>query len=164
MIDQAIARLPSADGPANRTRPGVVLDTQVVLDWLVFGDAAVAPLALAVQRGDVRWIATAPMHAELMHVLGRGVAADWRPDAGEVSRRFLRWSERCEPAPRAAPALRCRDPDDQMFIDLAAAAAARWLFTRDHALLALRRPARAHGVTVLRPADWPLPSAVAAQP
>ena len=73
---------------------------------------------------------------------------------------FLRWSERCEPPPpAAAPSLRCRDPDDQKFIDLAVAAGARWLFTRDRALLALRKAAAGRGVTVLRPVDWRLQEA-----
>lgn len=139
-----------------------VLDTQVVLDWLVFADAAAAPLAAAVQCGALRWIATDVMHAELMHVLGRGRLRSARPiDADAMSRRFLRWSERRDAAPAALPALRCRDADDQMFIDLAVAASARWLFTRDRALLDLRRPARAHGVTVLRPIDWPASIATA---
>ena len=122
------------------------------------------PLAGALQRGELRWIASAAMHGELMHVLGRGrrrlAPTASRPDAEAVSRSFLRWSERRDPAPAAAaPSLRCRDPDDQMFIDLAVAAGARWLFTRDRALLALRKAASGHGVTVLRPADWRLQEA-----
>ena len=131
-----------------------VLDTQVVLDWLVFADVAVIPLAHAVQRGDLLWIATDAMHAELTRVLSGTLAAARQFDASAVSRCFLRWSERRLQAPIAAPGLRCRDRDDQMFIDLAAAAGSSWLFTRDRALLALRRAAHAHGVTVLRPADW----------
>jgi len=53
--------------------------------------------------------------------------------------------------------LRCADPDDQMFIDLALAVRACWLFTRDKALLRLAPRARDRGVCVLRPADWQVP-------
>ena len=47
--------------------------------------------------------------------------------------------------------LQCRDPDDQMFIDLALAQRARWLLTRDRALLALARPAAAYGLEIAAP-------------
>ena len=60
-----------------------------------------------------------------------------------------------EPVAAPGPPLRCRDPDDQMFIDLALSARAQWLVTRDRALLVLARRARLRGVTVIRPVDWP---------
>jgi predicted nucleic acid-binding protein len=49
------------------------------------------------------------------------------------------------------PRLRCRDADDQVFIDLALVHRARWLLTRDKALLALARRARPLGTEILRP-------------
>ena len=55
---------------------------------------------------------------------------------------------------RASPALRCADPDDQPFIDLALAAGANWLLTRDKALLALARPSLARGLVVTTPRRW----------
>jgi len=48
----------------------------------------------------------------------------------------------------------CRDPDDQMFIDLAVEAKARWLISRDRAVLALAKRARAFGVEILTPEAW----------
>jgi predicted nucleic acid-binding protein len=45
--------------------------------------------------------------------------------------------------------LRCKDPDDQVFIDLAVHVGARWLFSKDAALLKLaRRAQKFHGVQV----------------
>ena len=134
--------------------PDVVLDTQVVLDWLAFGDAGCAALAANLERGVLRWIATRPMLAELDHVLARGVAAAWRPDHAAIARAFERHGTLVEAPAAVALPLRCNDPDDQMFIDLAVARGAPWLVTRDRALLALRRRAAARGVGVLRPADW----------
>jgi predicted nucleic acid-binding protein len=58
--------------PLTSERPSVVLDTNVVLDWLLFNDPSVAKLAAAVVGGRVRWLATAAMRDELTHVLGRG--------------------------------------------------------------------------------------------
>ena len=133
-----------------------VLDTQAVLDWLVFKDADCAALAADFDRGNLRWVATPAMLGELDHVLDRGVASAWRPDRGAIRRAFERHGTLIEAPAVVARPLRCTDPDDQMFIDLAQAVGARWLVSRDRALLALRRRAAARGIGVLRPADWPL--------
>ena len=136
--------------------PCVVLDTNVVLDWLVFRDPAVAALARAIEHGAMRWIATATMHEELEQVRTRGSLACRCPHPADVIALSRRWSD---PAVDAVPSLadsglRCSDPDDQPFVDLAATAGARWLFTRDRALLALARPARSYGVEIRRPGGW----------
>ena len=48
--------------------------------------------------------------------------------------------------------LDCRDPDDQRFVDLAVAQSARYLLTRDRALLALARGARKRfGLLIIQP-------------
>ena len=131
-----------------------VLDTQVVMDWLVFRDLSTAPLVSAVESGSLRWLTSQAMQDELEHVLDRGIAAAWEPDRPVIAQAFERLSQRVEPRVPAGPPLRCSDPDDQMFIDLALATGAQWLFTRDRALLRLARRARDRGVIVLRPADW----------
>jgi predicted nucleic acid-binding protein len=50
--------------------------------------------------------------------------------------------------------LRCRDGDDQKFLDLAHFAGARWLISRDRALLDLAKRARHLGFEILTPALW----------
>ena len=134
--------------------PRVVIDTQVVMDWLVFGDARALPLAAALEAGRVRWIGRPTMLDELKHVLGRGVAAAYSPDLTLIERTF---AERCEMIEREpAPALRllCRDKDDQKFIDLAIAENAAWLISRDRAVLALAKRARAAGLEIGTPEAW----------
>jgi predicted nucleic acid-binding protein len=55
----------------------------------------------------------------------------------------------------AAKPLRCSDPDDQKFLDLALRADARWLLSRDDHLLALARRARREGLfEILAPQEW----------
>ena len=149
--------MPIAPNLAPPSLPGIacaVLDTQVVLDWLVFRDPRVAPLAHAIESESLRWVASAAMCAELEHVLGRGVGAAWQPNRAAIAATCARLAHLVAPEPPPAPALRCADPGDQMFIDLALAANVRWLFTRDRALLRLARRARLRGVAVVRPADW----------
>jgi putative PIN family toxin of toxin-antitoxin system len=134
---------------------GAVLDTNVVLDWLVFDDARVAPLVRAVTAGDLVWHATLGMRDELVRVLRRPVLQRWRPDLGRVlctyDAHVRPW---VGPTPAAASTPRCRDADDQMFMDLAVAAGARWLVSHDRALLALAGRARALGLAVVTPGAW----------
>jgi predicted nucleic acid-binding protein len=134
--------------------PGAVLDTNVVLDWLLFADPAVLALAAAVMSGRVRWLATTAMRDELASVLARGLAATREVDAAAL---LAAWDAHAQlQAASPAQSLRCSDPDDQKFIDLAVAAGARWLVSRDRAVLALARRAAPSGLTILGPAQWRL--------
>lgn len=133
----------------------VVIDTQVVMDWLVFRDPSCLALGEAVMLPRLQWHTTPRMYAELLHVLGRGVAANWQPDLTLIADHFQRHAQsRAEEVPSALHLLRCRDPDDQMFLDLAIAVKARWLFSRDRAVLALAKRARAHGIQIITPLAW----------
>ena len=132
----------------------VVIDTQIVMDWLVFADARVAPLVSALETGQLAWIGRAAMQAELFHVLGRGVAADRQPDLARIEAAFARHCRMIEADPAPAVRLVCRDPDDQQFIDLAIAERADWLLSRDKAVLALRKRALTFGLKICTPEVW----------
>ena len=134
-------------------RPIVVLDTNAVLDWLVFANPQMQPIAQAVDSRELDWIATEAMRAELMLVLARKEIQPWRPDVEKVVSTWGRLA-RCLATPLSPLAPRCSDPDDQMFIDLALAHGARWLVSRDRALLRLRRRLAGRGVQVLTPPQW----------
>jgi putative PIN family toxin of toxin-antitoxin system len=139
--------------PAADLRPAIVVDTQVVMDWLVFKEPRVQHLVAALTSGELRWLVAPAMRDELRHVLGRGVAARYAPDLALIEAQLDAHSEsvdNTEPSPR----LVCRDPDDQKFIDLALACGARWLVSRDKALLALAKRAKLRGLAVLRPEQW----------
>lgn len=134
--------------------PLVVLDTNVVLDWLLFADPGAQALASAIEQGRLRWIATAAMRGEFDHVLARGLAATRGAD---LVRFALAWERHCDErplAPAAAARLRCTDDDDQKFLDLALFAGARWLISRDRAVLKLRRRAAAYGSAIATPEQW----------
>jgi predicted nucleic acid-binding protein len=151
-----MSAVPSRQFDGCHTPHRAVLDTQIVLDWLVFRDKGTVALALSLESGSLRWLTSPAMRAELEHVLNRGVAAAWKPDRAAISLTYDRLALRVEASIPPAQPLRCSDADDQKFIDLALAVGARWLFTRDRALLRLARRARESGVIVLRPADWDL--------
>lgn len=141
----------------------MVLDTNTVLDWLVFEDAGMAAVAAAVEEGALAWLATAQMRDELARTLNYRTLARWQPDSERTLSTFDKHA-RLLPEPAAAPQhLRCSDPDDQVFLDLALAHGARWLLTHDRALLRLARRVRPLGLLIVPPRRWSLAEARAAQ-
>jgi len=137
------------------TPPFVVLDTNVVLDLLVFADVRTRRLAEALDRRQLGWLATSAMLDELADVLTRPFITRWCADAQAVQARVRAQCQLVEPPPaRGATAPRCADPDDQKFIELAWHWPAAWLFSRDRAVLDLARPAYGHGLVITTPAAW----------
>lgn len=135
--------------------PRVVIDTQTVMDWLVFRDPSTQVLAQAIDAGHVQWVGCEGMAAELRHVLGRGVAADRLPDLNVIDRAFARCCQQLPSPQISLPRMVCRDPDDQVFIDLAVMSGARWLISRDKAVLALAKRAKLlHGVVIVSLPHW----------
>ena len=133
--------------------PVIVLDTNVVLDWLVFRDASTAALGAALDARVARWLATAAMRDELATVLARGGFERWETDVEMVLATWDRRAVTAVPAP-PAPGWMCSDPDDQKFLDLAVHARATALLTRDRALLAFARRAAPAGLWIGPPAAW----------
>ena len=132
--------------------PAAVIDTNVLLDWLVFCDPRVAPLSHAVEARALRWLASPPMRDELARMLTHSSLARWKPDRERALASFDAFATTCPPPMPSR--LHCTDFDDQCFIDLALAQSARWLITHDRALLRLARRARLLGVEVLTPMLW----------
>lgn len=126
----------------------IVLDTNIVLDLLVFNDPAVRPLKDALASRQLRWIATPAMREELERVLAYPQIvprlAYYQLSAADVLAAFDRQSERVAVAPKAT--MSCKDPDDQKFIDLALAHRAQ-LLSKDHAVLRLKKRLLTQGVT-----------------
>ncbi|MGE5199396.1 MAG: putative toxin-antitoxin system toxin component, PIN family [Rhodospirillaceae bacterium] len=138
--------------------PAVVLDTNVVLDWLLFRDPHCTGLAALLERRHLRWHATPAMRLELASVLVRPALQRWLPNCERILSTFDQLAHTGDSASDAAagpvPLMRSRDPDDQKFIDLAVRVRARWLLSRDLALLRLARPAHVAGIEILTPARW----------
>jgi predicted nucleic acid-binding protein len=137
---------------ASDALPGVVLDTNAVLDWLVFRDPGMRVWAQAIEQARLQWLACASMRDELQRTLTYAQLARWQPDTAQVLATFDRCSCACSPpSGTGLPGLHCSDPDDQVFVDLALAEGARWLVTHDRALLRMARATQRRGLLVLRP-------------
>jgi len=137
----------------------LVLDTHVWLDWLVFDDASVRPLRRAVEKGRAQVFMDAACDAELERVLaydlGRhSVCAAAQAVALAQARRLSKRIENTLTIAERAGLPRCRDTDDQIFLEAALAARADLLVTKDRALLELnRRSTRALPFRVASPKD-----------
>jgi putative PIN family toxin of toxin-antitoxin system len=135
----------------------VVIDTNVVLDLLVFLDHRTAILRQYLQAGQWQWIATAPMREELRLVLAYphieakllqgGVQVD------DVLARFDTWVQQETVATKAV--FTCKDADDQKFVDLAAAHQAA-LISKDKAVLCMAKRLARLSVLVMPEVTTPL--------
>jgi len=120
-------------------KPLWVIDTNVVLDLLHFDDAIARPLRLALEAGRVRCVVTDATLEEWRRVLAYPeFALDPAQQAALVAR-YQALAESAGTVEGDAGLLRCSDPDDQKFIELAAAVRAQGLVSKDRALLKLRR-------------------------
>lgn len=121
--------------------PRLVLDTNVVMDLFHFRAPPLAPLMAAIESGAVICLANEETLAELARVTGyKQFCLD---DAGR-QRIFEAYraqvtliAESVDPALPLLP--KCRDPDDQMFLELALAGHADMLISRDNQVLKLAR-------------------------
>ena len=139
--------------PNGKATVSAVLDTNVVLDWLLFKDCGVAALSAAVEAESLRWLACPRMRDEFARTLRRPELARWQPNSEHLLACFDRHAVMLA-APLSTPGLRCDDPDDQVFVDLALQNQAQWLISHDRAVLRLRRRATALGLRIAKPAAW----------
>ena len=144
-----------------RTPLRLVLDTNVWLDWLVFDDAGVIPLKAAVARGDAEIFIDDACAGELTKVLayplrkqipGVDVQAACLAECGRIAQNIT--AQIAVDAAAAEPLPKCRDADDQKFLELARACGADFLVTRDLLLLELsRRKIRRAPFAIVTPAQ-----------
>ena len=121
------------------TKPRVILDTNVWLDWLVFDDPSTAPIKAAVAADRAEVFIDAACEAELERALGYDLGKRTVDAAACIAecRRVARRIDSLVPEAERAQLPACRDPDDQKFLEAALAARAEFLVTKDRALLEL---------------------------
>lgn len=132
----------------------LVLDTNVVLDLLVFADPAVESLRQALLDKEATWLSSVEMKEELMRVLGYPRVAPRLAGRGlsvsDVLAEFDRFTCVVDAPPKTS--CLCADADDQHFVDLAIQHGAL-LLSKDAAVLALRKRMSTLGARVS--SVWP---------
>mgnify|MGYP000606137680 CR=1 FL=1 len=91
------------------------------------------------------------MEQEWHQVWPRSYLKAWQPDP-MLTLTVFKHAEFVDEPPRCP--LRCKDPDDQVFIDLALHVGAQWLFSKDAALLKLAKRAKLRGTQVMTLQQW----------
>ena len=142
----------------------LVLDTNVVLDWLVFTDHSLNLLMSALAMGSVTLVSHEAAEAELQRVVTYPLLNLNAVRQANVLSTYQAQTRRARlpdgftlqnlMLPAGFP--RCRDPDDQLFLALAFHAGAA-LVSRDRAVLSLTQRVRRFGVqivTVPQLATW----------
>ncbi len=131
----------------HRDRLKIVLDTNIILDVLVFNDAAAEPIRQSLAANSLNWLATHAMRDELARVLAYPKIVQrlnfYALTADAVLKKYDQHAQIVEAAPKAN--VTCKDADDQKFIDLAVQHQAL-LISKDQHILSIRKRLLAHGI------------------
>lgn len=130
----------------------LVVDTNVVLDLLHFLDPAAMRIRQTLDARRAQCYASSNTLAELSRVLSYPEFRLAPHAQTALLTQYHLWIDGVTNVTPTHPALpRCADPDDQMFLELAASVAAHFLVSKDKAVLALRRSVS--GFKILTPEE-----------
>lgn len=134
----------------------LVLDTNVVIDWLVFNDPFMNPLRFGVRDARIEVLTHPPAIEELKRVLAYPQLKLNNERQQEIFASYLAgttmspmpsgFSTKQLMLPGGFP--RCRDRDDEPFLALAFHSKADVLASRDNAVFGLKSRAAKFGVTI----------------
>jgi len=129
----------------------IVLDTNVVLDLFHWANVDAVPIMAALEAGRIECLVDESTLDELRRVLTYP-QLKLTPDM--IAERYARYSTLVTiiPAGEAAPLPRCKDRDDQKFLELAERSGADLLVSKDKALLKLRGRTRL-AFRIMKPKD-----------
>jgi predicted nucleic acid-binding protein len=134
-------------------KPRLILDTNVILDLLVFKDPSAEPIRLLLDTNQVDAVRTPASMAELIDVIGRPTFK-LSPEEQEIILQKWESSTRLleNTSIERAP-FTCRDPDDQVFLDMAYSLRPALLLSKDLRVLELRASAKRHGIEISKQYD-----------
>ena len=134
-----------------RVAARVVFDTGVIVSALVFASGRLAWLRGEWREGRAVPLVSRPTVEELLRVFAYPKFALAQEERDDLLGDYLPYAEVVAPPKRRPRVPRCRDPEDIMFLELAASARADALVTGDGDLLAL---APDFAIPILRPEEW----------
>ena len=126
-----------AKGPLSARARRVVLDTNVVASALLYPSVSSATIRHAWMSGTVTPLVCRATALELMRVLAYPRFGLSDREHKEFVDEYLQFVEVVDVAEGTRRGPECRDPDDQVFIELAIAGRAECIVSGDKALLAL---------------------------
>lgn len=130
-------------------KPKVILDTNILLDLFYFKDKSVTYLYECIKTEQVQAFTCDAIWEEFAEVLAR------KPFNQTVEEINLIWSNYQHLLTWQAPqgndsGIKCSDPDDQIFVELAVEIAPCFLITKDKDLLVLQKKLQKFQVQTLK--------------
>jgi putative PIN family toxin of toxin-antitoxin system len=129
-------------------KPRLILDTNVILDLLVFKDPSTEPIRLLLDAKQVDAVRTSASMAELMDVIGRPTFKLSQEDQETIREAWESSSRLLENTAIEQAPFTCRDPDDQVFINMAYSLRPALLLSKDLRVLELQAIAQRHDVEI----------------
>jgi putative PIN family toxin of toxin-antitoxin system len=124
----------------------LVLDTNVILDLLVFKDPSTEPIRLALDAKQVDAVRSEASMLELIDVIQRPTFKLSREEQAIILQAWESVTRLLENAAIESAPFTCRDLDDQIFLDMAYSIRPALLLSKDLLVLELRAIAKTHGV------------------
>jgi len=129
-------------------KPRLVLDTNVILDLLVFKDPSTEPVQVVLDAKLVEAVRTEASMLELMDVIQRPNFKLSKEQQQIILKQWESSSRLLDNSAIESAPFTCRDPDDQVFIDMAFSIRPALVLSKDLRVLELGAIAQRHGVEI----------------
>lgn len=129
-------------------KPRLVLDTNVILDLLVFKDPTAEPIRLLLDAKLVDAVRSEASMLELIDVIQRPTFKLNQEEQAMILQAWKSVTRLLENAAMEPAPFTCRDLDDQVFLDMAYSIRPAMLLSKDLLVLELGAIAKTHGVEI----------------
>ena len=129
-------------------KPRLVLDTNVILDLLVFKDPSAEPIRHLLNAKLVDAVRSEASIRELIDVIQRPTFKLNQEEQAIILQAWESVTRLLENAAIESAPFTCRDLDDQIFLDMAYSIRPALLLSKDLLVLELRAIAKTHGVEI----------------
>lgn len=141
-----------SEAQGGRTRPLVVIDTNVLLDFWVWDDADARPLKDDLTAGRIVALRSIDTVLEFADVISR---PQFKLSLEAQCDILRAWHDLAYDIPITETAqARCKDRDDQKFLNLARTARADYLVSKDKLVLKTAKRSLKDGFSVIKPTQW----------
>ena len=129
----------------------VVLDTNIWLDLLLFKDINLNYIINAIHQKHLQVYACQKMYDELARVLHYPQFSKYNHDINQCLEQFNNYVIYLATPPNLAIPVKCKDIDDQVFLDFCGLYNINFLISKDKQVLKLAKNMRKLGVKVIPP-------------
>ena len=129
-------------------RPIIILDTNILLDILVFDDERAHPLRAALDANQLDAVATDKTFAEFLDVIGREQFSLNEDQQHLIGEQWKKWARIVSDEELCQAPWKCKDRDDQVFINLAYSLRPSALISKDKQVLKIAKRAIKEKVTI----------------